>query len=385
MASNVKQLPLCFNQLIMDQITSDKKEVLMAALQRCQNPFVIAQIENLLERERLLDPIGEISLDFPLLLQVKSTRDTSLQTNLKVWSMNNLTQYQNWIVWPKFIISFIMLIISAAIINNFSYEEGTLQYSNFISGMAIIYGCLWFFFFIDALLIMVLAYMGKVKIAQSSLVRTLICLIFPPIAIGQRNLVEPQKIWLPFYNWSKGNEGLYNHLKKQFSIPMIIIALLIIPVLLIEWQFYEEVESFLNMDLSLLLGLIQGFIWFAFAFEFLLLIAITDNKFSYIKKNWIDLLIILLPFVSFVRSLRLVKVAKITQLSRGYKLRALLMKAREGFIFASFFSRIMAVKPDFQLKKLMKKLNENQKEREIIEEDLAKLCKWLLDKKQTNP
>lgn len=118
----------------------------MAALQRCQNPFVIAQIENLLERERLLDPIGEISLDFPLLLQVKSTRDTSLQTNLKVWSMNNLTQYQNRIVWPKFIISFIMLIISAAIINNFSYEEGTLQYSNFISGMAIIYGCLWFFF-----------------------------------------------------------------------------------------------------------------------------------------------------------------------------------------------------------------------------------------------
>ncbi|WP_052316197.1 hypothetical protein [Cyclobacterium marinum] len=369
----------------MDQITSEKKEVLMAALQRCQNPFVIAQIENLLERERLLDPIGEISLDFPLLLQVKSTRDTSLQTNLKVWSMNNLTQYQNRIVWPKFIISFIMLIISAAIINNFSYEEGTLQYSNFISGMAIIYGCLWFFFFIDALLIMALAYMGKVKIAQSSLVRTLICLIFPPIAIGQRNLVEPQKIWLPFYNWSKCNEGLYNHLKKQFSIPMIIIALLIIPVLLIEWQFYEEVESFLNTDLSLLLGLIQGFIWFAFAFEFLLLIAITDNKFSYIKKNWIDLLIILLPFVSFVRSLRLVKVAKITQLSRGYKLRALLMKAREGFIFASFFSRIMAVKPDFQLKKLMKKLNENQKEREIIEEDLAKLCKWLLDKKQTNP
>lgn len=66
---------------------------------------------------------------------------------------------------------------------------------------------------------------------------------------------------------------------------MIIIALLIIPVLLIEWQFYEEVESFLNTDLSLLLGLIQGFIWFAFAFEFLLLIAITDNKFSYIKKT----------------------------------------------------------------------------------------------------
>ena len=102
------------------------------------------------------------------------------------------------------------------------------------------------------------------------------------------------------------------------------------------------------------------------------------------KKNWIDLLIILLPFVSFIRSLRLVKVAKLSQLSRGYKLRALLMKAREGFIFASFFSRLMTVKPDFQLKKLMKKLNENQKEREIIEEDLAKLSQWLMNKSNSS-
>ena len=53
------------------------------------------------------------------------------------------------------------------------------------------------------------------------------------------------------------------------------------------------------------------------------------------------------------------------------------MKAREGFIFASFFYRLLAVKPDYQIKKMMKKLNENQKEREIIEEDLAKLSSWL--------
>jgi voltage-gated potassium channel len=369
----------------MEEIKNDKKEVSMDALHRCQNPFVIAQIESLLEREQVLAPIGKISKDYPLLLRVKSSRDTSLQTNLKIPTVNRLTSYQNKVVWPKFIVSLIMLIISAAIINNFSYEDGALQYSIFISKMLMIYGYLWTFFVLDAFIVMVLAYMGNVRIAQSALIRKLFGLIFPPIAIGQRNLIDPDKIWLPFYNWSKCNEGLFNHLKKQFSIPMIIIALLIIPVLLIEWQFYEEVENFLNTDLSLLLGLIQGFIWFAFAFEFLLLIAITDNKFSYIKRNWIDLLIILLPFVSFVRSIRLVKVAKITQLSRGYKLRALLMKAREGFIFASFFSRIMAVKPDFQLNKLMKKFNENQKEREIIEEDLAKLCKTLIDKKQINP
>ena len=361
----------------MDQKTVDKKAALISAIDRCQNPFIIAQMEAILQREQVLSPIGKLSKDYPLLLQVQSNRDISLQTGLRIKAVNKLTKYQEIIVWPKFIIALIMLVIAAAIINNFSVNKGELQYSSFISSLAVIYGLLWGLFVLDALMVILLAYTNKIKIAQSSFLRKLLCLIFPPIAIGQRHLLEPEKIWLPFYAWSKCNEGLFNHLKKQFSIPMIVIALLIIPVLLIEWQFYEEVETFLNTDLSLVLGLVQGFIWLAFTFEFLLLIAIANDKFNYIKKNWIDLLIILLPFVSFVRSLRLVKVAKITQLSRGYKLRALLMKAREGFIFASFFYRLLAVKPDYQIKKMMKKLNENQKEREIIEEDLAKLSSWL--------
>jgi len=364
----------------MNQITDEKRLALISAIDQSENPFVIAQIEALLKREQLLSPIGILSKDYPLLLQVQSTRDISLQTNLSIKAVNALTRYQEIIVWPKFLISLIMLLISAAIINNFSFDEGSLQYSAFISSLAVFYGILWMLYLLDALLVAILAHTSKVRIAQSSFVRKLLSLIFPPMAIGQRHLLEPEKIWLPFYGWSKCNEGLFNHIKKQFSIPMIVIALLIIPVLLIEWQFYEEVENFLNTDLSLVLGLVQGFIWLAFTFEFLLLIAITDDKFTYIKKNWIDLLIILLPFVSFVRSLRLVKVAKLSQLSRGYKLRALLMKAREGFIFASFFYRIMAVKPDYQLKKLMKKLNENQKEREIIEEDLVKLSDLLIKK-----
>jgi len=367
----------------MDQPTNTQKTSLISAIERSENPFVLAQIEAILKREVLLSPIGKLSREYPLLLQVQSARDVTLKIRLPNQTTNAITRYQDFIVLPKFIVSMVMLFISAAIINNFSFDEEGLQYSSFISGLAQVYGLLWILFFIDALMVVLLSYTSKIRIAQSTFIRKLLYLIFPPMAIGLRHLTEPEKIWLPFYGWSKCNEGLFNHLKKQFSIPMIVIALLIIPVLLIEWQFYEQVENFLNTDLSLVLGLVQGFIWLAFAFEFLLLIAVTDNTFTYIKKNWIDLLIILLPFVSFVRSLRLIKVAKLSQLSRGYKLRALLMKAREGFIFASFFYRLMAVKPDFQLKKLMKKINENQKEREVIEEDLAKLSELLLSKQET--
>jgi hypothetical protein len=202
-------------------------------------------------------------------------------------------------------------------------------------------------------------------------------LIFPPLRMASRHIQEVELTWLPFYGWAKSNEGLLVQLKRKFSIPMIIIALLIIPVLLVEWKFYDEVSAYLNTDLSFVLDMVQAFIWMAFAFEFILMFSITNEKVDYIKNNWIDVFIILLPFIAFIRTLRLVKIARLSQLARGYKLRGLLMKARQGFVFASFFYRILTIKPNFQIKNLKKKLEKNQKEREAIEEDLVELYKIL--------
>lgn len=50
------------------------------------------------------------------------------------------------------------------------------------------------------------------------------------------------------------------------------------------------------------------------------------------------------------------------------------MKARQGVLFAGFLYRIMTLK-GFQIKSLKKKLDKNQKEREILEEELVSLQK----------
>lgn len=367
----------------MNQEQKDKKSTLLAALKDCENPYILAQIEALLKKSAMLQPIGELAKNYPFLLQLQSTRDLSLKTRLKHKNDNKLTRYQEWTAAPGFYLSLLMLLITAAIINNFSFDEQGFQINPFIAKLAMGYGFLWLLYLLDFFTVLWLSIQSNTKIAQSAFIPKLLSLLFPPMGIGLRHMEEPEKTWLPYHHWSKCNEGLFNRLKQQFSIPMIVIALLIIPVLLIEWQFYDQVERWLQTDLSFVLDMVQGFIWLAFAFEFILLISISDEKFTYIKKNWIDLLIILLPFVSFVRPLRIVKVAKLSHLSRGYKLRALLMKARQGLIFASFFYRLLAIKPDFQLKKLKKKLDHNRTEREIIEEDLVKLSIWLRQKKPT--
>ncbi len=48
------------------------------------------------------------------------------------------------------------------------------------------------------------------------------------------------------------------------------------------------------------------------------------------------------------------------------------MKARQGLFFAGFLYRIMTLR-EFQIKSLKKKLDDNQKEREVLEEELIGL------------
>ncbi|MFC4872320.1 hypothetical protein [Negadavirga shengliensis] len=350
----------------------ERKKNIIKAISACDNPYLLGHLEYLLEREASLVPLSGLARKFPLLLEKVLPRDTKLKTNLQPGNSGLLGQYEKIATPLFFYVSLFMLIIIAAIVNAISLDHEGF-FSPFQSQLAKIYWIGWFFYLADFLAIIVLARKTSEQLASSEFIARALVLIFPPIRLASRHIQQPELVWIPYYRWSKANEGLLKHIKEKFSIPMIVIALLIIPVLVIEWKFYDEVSSFLQADLSFILDMVQAFIWLAFAFEFILMISISNEKIHYTQLNWIDVLIILLPFISFVRTMRIIKIARLSQLARGYKLRALLMKARQGLIFASFFRRILSIKPDFQIKKLKKKLDRNQKEREAIEEELMTL------------
>jgi voltage-gated potassium channel len=108
-----------------------------------------------------------------------------------------------------------------------------------------------------------------------------------------------------------------SEIRKRFEVPILIAALLVVPVIVIE----EQATS------SGLLGAAQvlnWLIWAAFVAEFVSVLVAAENRLGYVRLAWLDLAIILFSFpllpAAFASSrlLRLVRLLRIgTVLTRG--------------------------------------------------------------------
>ena len=162
----------------------------------------------------------------------------------------------------------------------------------------------------------------------------LIACLCPPLRMCTRHYDMDGKLWLPSFGWQNVNNDLRERLERLFSVPMIFIALTILPVLLVDVGMKHQVMA--HSWLQILLHVSMGLIWFAFAAEFIVMVSVARRKFQYCKGHWLDIAIILLPIISFLRSLRIIRatrlarLAKVQQLSkmgRLYRLRGLVMRA----------------------------------------------------------
>lgn len=196
----------------------------------------------------------------------------------------------------------------------------------------------------------------------------LICFC-PPLRLCARNPDHGDMIWLPGAGWCEVNETLRDKLERTFSIPMILIALLILPVLGLEFGLRDQVMRYTWLRLLLHLG--TGVIWFAFAAEFILMVSVADKKLRYCREHWIDLAIILLPLLSFLRSLRIVramrvakfaKLQQITRMGRLYRLRGLAMRAFRAILLLELLDRFIRRDPEKRLLYLREQLAEKEKE-----------------------
>ena len=112
-------------------------------------------------------------------------------------------------------------------------------------------------------------------------------------------------------------------MEGYFYWPMIVLALLVLPLLLIEFHHVPEGWLAWTVDIGF------GLIWLAFLVEFIIKIAIAESRVEYIKQNWLDVIIIILPLL---RPLRLGSAAART--TRAFRLRGVGMKfARLVFSF----------------------------------------------------
>ena len=204
--------------------------------------------------------------------------------------------------------------------------------------------------------------------------------VFPPLRVCRRDREEEDRIWFPVWGWQKADYHLRKRLERAFSVPMIFIALLILPVLVLQFFYAQQVAEY--PWLRFVLHFSAGLIWFCFALEYIVMISVAQSKLKYCKRHWLDLLIIVLPLVSFLRTLqslraaKLLKAAKLQQLARlirVYRLRGLSMRGFRALLLLEVVHRVLPTATEKRLARLKDDLEEKEHEIEDLRKQIAAL------------
>lgn len=189
------------------------------------------------------------------------------------------------------------------------------------------------------------------------------CCVFPPLRLAARDHETGKRIWLPGYGWRIVSRELQDGLDQAGSIPMIAIALLVLPLIAIEFHFAEQIET--NPRWAACVAAATALIWFAFALEFIVMCSLEERKLNYCLRHWLDLAIILLPLVAFLRALRLGRLLKLQQLTRTarvYRMRGVAMRAWRALLVLEIVRRLIHGRPEQRLKRVEEMIAQKEQE-----------------------
>lgn len=201
----------------------------------------------------------------------------------------------------------------------------------------------------------------------------------PPVHLCGRSFADPSLAWLPGLGWRHVDRELRKRLERAFSVPMIIIALMVLPFLAMEYHWGEEVRA--DFGLALFLDIGTGVIWTAFAIEFIIMLSVAEKKASYCLKNWTDVAVVLLPLVEFLPFLRLLRLSRLLQLQqlgrmgRMYRLRGLALKLWRALLVLEVMQRLTGYTPEKRLKRLRELLTAKEEEIADLRKEIAEIEK----------
>lgn len=170
-------------------------------------------------------------------------------------------------------------------------------------------------------------------------------------------------VWLPIYGWQRVAVTTLTRMEQRTAGPMILATALILPVLIVDFGFASAVEA--SPALQFTLAALMSLIWFSFALEFAVMVALTPKKIAYCKKHWINLVIIILPIIAFLRSLqmfRFLKLARASKLAKVYRLRGLITRILKLALAFNLVERLLALSPERYCASLEEKIAETETE-----------------------
>lgn len=126
---------------------------------------------------------------------------------------------------------------------------------------------------------------------------SLLIILVPPFRLAARRCHAQPYIW--WNDWQLVDNVLYNQLERKFLYPILSLSLLMIPLWIIDLFFSQHVVMTPVFYHVLTLG--NALIWGLFVVEFTIMFSIAPKRVDYLKKHWIELLIILLPMLALLR------------------------------------------------------------------------------------
>lgn len=197
--------------------------------------------------------------------------------------------------------------------------------------------------------------------------RFVLTTLVPPLRIVTASSKPRGWLWLPGAGWMPSGEDTSEKLEQKLALPMVILTLLVLPVLGAELMGGETMDN--HPRLALATHLITCGIWTGFTVEFLLMVAAAPSKLTYCLKNWVNLVIILLPLVAFLRILsafRFARMIRAGKLLRAYRLRGLWSRLWRLALLFNLFERLQQRDPAKYCASLEKKIAD-------LEEQLGEL------------
>ena len=112
------------------------------------------------------------------------------------------------------------------------------------------------------------------------------------------------------------DEGALERFERQTALPMLVLALAIIPLLVV------PLVLDLPASTERTIVTIEWFIWAAFAAEYLIRLYLAPAKWPFVRNNKIDLVVVLVPFLRPLRVVRSARALRVIRAARGVSLLA---------------------------------------------------------------
>ena len=289
-----------------------------------------------------------------------------------------------WLAGPMFWLALAFLILAAGVLHRIGYGFESIFEFELIAWALVV---LWPVFLAEGLLRLCVCIRHD-KLLRRLVYQTLIVLA-PPLRMGCRSYVDAAKMWLPVWGCCAADRHLRRRLEQFFSVPMMVIAFLVLPVLALEHFWAEQVQA--HFAAKLLLDIASSIIWMAFAAEFILMISVADKKLRYCLQNWMDLAIVVLPLfealplLRLFRLTRLMELQQLTRLGRLYRLRGLLFKLWRAILLLDILHRLLGNQKEKRLRRLKELLSAKLDELADLHQEIDDLERELATAKPTEP